>query len=72
MNKNNAKMTKKLSFSMPTFGFLDCNMGDKITEETAILRQVTNRNVLPTLSMLFSLTTISMKIMSTEQLKKNS
>jgi hypothetical protein len=43
--KNKAKMRKKLSFSILTFGIPECSIGDKTAYDTAILRQVTKRKV---------------------------
>jgi hypothetical protein len=71
MVKKKAKIKKKLSFSMLIFVFLESNIGDNKTKETAILAQVSSRKVLPTLSILFFLTIVSIKTITTEQVKKN-
>ena len=41
--KIKANMIKKLTFSILTFGFPECSIGDKTVKEIAILIQVTNK-----------------------------
>lgn len=54
--KNNAKITKKLIFSILAFIFPEWSMGYKTAYDSAILMKVTIKNVYPTLSMFLAFT----------------
>ena len=68
--KNKAKITKKLIFSNPKFGFPEFRIGFKSTKDIPIFKQVVNKKTFPTLSMLFCFTRIKIKIITREQTKK--
>jgi hypothetical protein len=68
--KNKAKITKKFIFSNPIFGFPEFRIGFKSVKDIAIFKQVINKKVFPTLSMLFSFIRIKIKIIVKEQNKK--
>ena len=70
MTKNNAKITKKFIFSNPIFGFPEFRIGFKSKKDIPILKQVINKKVFPTLSMLLSFTRVKIKIIKSEQPKK--
>jgi hypothetical protein len=68
--KNKAKITKKFIFSKPIFGFPEFRIGFKSTNDIPIFKQVINKKVFPTLSMLLSFTRIKIKTIISEQTKK--
>jgi hypothetical protein len=68
--KNKAKITKKFIFSKPIFGFPEFRIGFKSTKDIPIFKQVVNKKVFPTLSILFSFTRIKIKIIKSEQIMK--
>jgi hypothetical protein len=68
--KNKAKITKKFIFSKPMFGFPEFRIGFKSKNDIPIFKQVINKKVFPTLSILFSFTRVKIKIIKSEQIKK--
>jgi hypothetical protein len=68
--KNKAKDIKKFIFSNPIFGFPEFRIGFKSINDIPIFKQVINKKVFPTLSMLLSFTRVKIKIIKSEQTKK--
>lgn len=70
INKKMAKTIKKLIFSYPIFEIFEFKIGIKSENEIPILKQVANKKVNPTLSMLLCFTKSNNKIITNEQAKK--
>jgi hypothetical protein len=68
--KKIAKTIKKFIFSYPILEVLEFKIGIKSANETPIFKQVANKKVNPTLSILLCFTNSNIKIITKEQDKK--
>ena len=68
--KKMANTIKKLIFSYPIFEIVEFNIGIKSANEIPIFKQVANKKVKPTLSILLCFTNSNNKIITNEQAKK--
>lgn len=71
IDKKSAKTTKKLIFSYPILEAFEFNIGTKRAKEIPIFKQVVNKNVNPTISMLFCFIKSKMETIIMELIEKN-